>query len=130
MIVVDSSVWIGYFRGSSTDAVTLLDQLLSEDTVAIGDLCLAEVLQGFPTERDAARATELFSVVDVISLGGRDAAVQAAAHYRGLRRLGITVRGTVDALIATACIRDGHTLLHDDRDFDAFEEHLGLNVLR
>lgn len=130
MIVVDSSVWIGYFRGSDTAAVTILDRLLAEDEVAIGDLCLAEVLQGFPTERDADRATELFSVVEVIALGGREAAAQAAAHYRGLRRLGVTVRSTIDALIATACIRDGHLLLHDDRDFDAFEEHLGLTVLR
>lgn len=130
MILVDSSVWISLFRGEDTPASGLLEDLVRTEQLAIGDLILAEVLQGFFTERDAARAEEFFRPFTVIELGGRDAAVQAATHYRALRRLGLTVRKTIDNLIATACIRDGHTLLHDDRDFDGFEEHLGLRVLR
>ncbi len=130
MIVVDSSVWIDYFNNVSSIQTSMLDALLDDDDVAVTDLGLAEVLQGFRTEREAERAQELLAVLDLVELGGHDAATQAAANYRALRRLGAAVRSTIDTLIATACIRGGHVLLHNDRDFDAFEEHLGLQVLR
>ncbi len=130
MIVVDSSVWIDYFNNVSSIQTSVLDGLLDDDDVAISDLGLTEVLQGFRTEREANRAQELLVVLDLVELGGLAAATQAAANFRSLRRLGVTVRNTIDTLIATACIRGGHVLLHNDRDFDAFEEHLGLQVLR
>ncbi len=130
MILVDSSVWIDYFRGNSTAATSALDGLLGTEEVALADLILAEILQGFDTEGQAGRAERLLSSLEVVELGGRDAAVAAAANFRMLRRLGVTVRKTVDTLIATCCIRNGHVLLHDDRDFDAFEQHLGLQVFR
>ena len=126
MIVVDSSVWIDYFRGAPTPEADTLDQLLAAEPLAIGDLMLAEVLQGFGRDRDFDRALQLLDGVMVIDIGGRDIAIQAARNFRRLRALGLTVRKTIDTLIATRCIADGHALLYSDRDFDPFVQHLGL----
>jgi len=129
MILVDASVWIDYFRGDATLQAQHLHDLLGVEPVAIGDLGITEVLQGFSTPRDFDRARRLLNVVSVIDIGGKDIAVQAARHFRTLRARGITVRKTIDTLIATRCIEDGHTLLHRDRDFDPFVAHLGLRTL-
>jgi predicted nucleic acid-binding protein len=126
MILVDSSVWIDYFRGLPTPQADCLDELLGVEAVCIGDLILTEVLQGFVHDRDFDRARAMLATLDVVELGGRDVAVQAASYFRRLRRLGITVRKTIDTVIATRCIRDGLTLLYSDRDFDPFVRHLGL----
>ena len=126
MIVVDSSVWIDYFRGAPTPEADALDQLLDTEPLAIGDLMLAEVLQGFDRDRDFDRALQLLDGVMVIDIAGRDIAIQAARHFRRLRTLGVTVCKTIDILIATRCIADGHALLFSDRDFDPFVLHLGL----
>jgi predicted nucleic acid-binding protein len=91
---------------------------------------MAEVLQGFPEEDDFRRAEEIFAVLEFQPMVGREIAVAAARNYRTLRARGITVRKTTDVLIATFCIAREHELLHSDRDFDAFERHLGLRVLR
>jgi predicted nucleic acid-binding protein len=123
---VDSSVWIDYFRGTASPQTDLLDALLGREPVVIGDLVLAEVLQGFTTERDFNQALRLFGSLDVIAVAGRDAAVLAARNFRRLRELGVTVRKTIDTLIATRCIEDGLPLLYSDRDFDPFVVHLGL----
>lgn len=126
MILVDSSVWIGYFRGDITPQTDLLDRLLGAEPLAIGDLILTEVLQGFDRDDDFEQARALLESLTVIPIGGPALAVQAARNFRHLRRLGITVRKTIDCLIATRCIADGLPLLHDDRDFDPFTTHLGL----
>jgi len=126
MILVDSSVWIDYFRDRDTAEVALLDGLLGNVSLAIGDLVLAEVLQGFDGERDFHNAQALFATLELVEIGGHDAAVQAARNYRRLRALGITVRKTIDTMIATRCIMDGHAMLFSDRDFEPFVEHLGL----
>ena len=128
MILVDSSVWIDYFRGLATPQADYLDSLLGVEAVCIGDLILTEVLQGFVQDRDFDRAKAMLSTLDVVELGGRDVAVQAATHFRQLRLLGITVRKTIDSVIATRCMRDGLTLLYSDRDFDPFVRHLGLRA--
>lgn len=128
MILVDSSVWIDYFRGLATPQADYLDGLLGVEAVCIGDLILTEVLQGFVQDRDFDRAKAMLATLDVVELGGRDVAVQAATYFRRLRRLGITVRKTIDTVIATRCIRDGLTLLYSDRDFDPFVRHLGLRA--
>jgi predicted nucleic acid-binding protein len=129
MILVDSSVWIDYFNGISTPQTEKLDSLLGHDVLAIGDLILAEVLQGFSDDEDFETARKLLLSLEVVHLCGADIAVAAACNYRKLRRLGITVRKTIDAVIATRCIESGHQLLHSDRDFDAFAKHLGLRVV-
>ena len=126
MILVASSVWIDYFRGETNPQSDRLDALLGREPVVIGDLILAEVLRGFTTERDFTQALNLMDAVETIEIGGRQIAVEAARNYRTLRSLGITVRKTIDTLIATRCIHDGIALLYGDRDFDAFAEHLGL----
>ena len=129
MILVDSSVWIDHFRGNDTPQVSLLDRVLASEPVAIGDLILVEVLQGFTNDRDFNQARRLLTALTVIEIGGAGIAVQTAQNFRRLRALGITVRKTIDTLIATRCIVDGLTLLHSDRDFDPFAQHLGLRVL-
>ena len=129
MILVDSSVWIDYFNGAATPQTTTLDRLLGKEPLAIGDLILAEVLQGFDAEVDFIRARQALDALTPIELGGHEIAIQAAKNYRALRRLGITVRKTIDTIIATRCIEDGHALLHSDRDFGPFAKHLGLRTV-
>lgn len=130
MILVDSSVWIDYFRGSVTEQTDKLDQLLGSEPVAIGDLILAEVLQGFTDQRDFNTARTMLTALTVVELCGQEVAIQAARNFRLLRNRGVTVRKTIDAVIATRCIESGYDLLHSDRDFDPFVKHLGLRVVR
>ena len=126
MILVDSSVWIDYFRGTSTAQTERLDRLLDIEPLAVGDLILTEVLQGFESDRDFNAVRKMLTGLMVIELGGPEIAIQAAKNFRTLRRLGVTVRKTIDTVIATRCIESGYDLLHSDRDFDPFVEHLGL----
>lgn len=128
MVLVDSSVWIDYFRGSITTQTEKLERLLESELLAIGDLILAEVLQGFDDERDFERARKMLTSLIVVELGGAEVAIQAARNFRSLRKRGVTVRKTIDTVIATRCIEDGYELLHDDRDLDAFVD-LGLRVV-
>ncbi len=126
MILVDTSVWVDYFRGTAARHTDQLDALLGAEPLAIGDLILTEVLQGFTTERDFDTANALFAPLEFVVMGGADVAVEAARNHRRLRAQGITARKTIDTIIATRCIVSGYELLHNDRDFDAFERHLGL----
>ena len=129
MIVVDSSVWIDYFNGRSSRETDLLDTLLVSELVLTGDIILAEVLQGFRTEAGVRQAIRLFDPLPYADMLGRKVAIEAASHYRTLRRKGVTIRKLVDVLIAAFCIHGGHSLLHSDRDFEALEEHCGLRTL-
>jgi predicted nucleic acid-binding protein len=126
MILVDSSVWIDYFRGVRTPQSDRLDILLGAEPVLIGDLILGEVLQGFDGERDFNRGLGALGRLTCIDIAGREIAIAAARNLRALRALGVTVRKTIDTLIATRCIEDGYDLLYSDRDFDPFVTHLGL----
>jgi predicted nucleic acid-binding protein len=129
LILVDSSVWIDYFRGAITPQTEKLDRLLGHQPLAIGDLILTEVLQGFAVERDFNRARKLLTSLTVVELGGQKIAIQAARNFRMLRKLGVTIRKTIDTVIATKCIAGGYQLLHNDRDFEPFVKHLGLRVV-
>lgn len=106
-----------------------LDTLLGREPLAIGDLMLTEVLQGFDRERDFNQARKMLTSLMVVELGGPEIAIQAARNFRKLRVLGVTVRKTIDTVIATYCIAGGHDLLHNDRDFDPFARRLGLRVV-
>ena len=128
MILVDSSVWIDFFRGNDTPQVERLDSLLSQERIAVGDLIATEVLQGFRSERDFNQARKTLEAFDFVDLGGSDIAIKAAKNFRTLQSLGFTVRKTIDTIIATKCIDAGYALLHADRDFEPFREHLGLRV--
>jgi len=126
VILVDSSVWTDYFRGTVTPQADKLDTLLGNEPLLIGDIILAEVLQGFTSDRDFRLALRLMGSFESIDVGGRDIAIQSARNFRALRSRGITIRKTIDTLIATRCIESGFALLYSDRDFDPFVEHLGL----
>jgi predicted nucleic acid-binding protein len=126
VVLVDSSVWIDYFRGASTAQTERLDSLLTAERLAVGDLILAEVLCGFRDDVAFERARQVLDAFVLVELGGYRIALQAAKNYRLLKARGLSVRKTVDTIIATKCIEDGFSLLHSDRDFAPFVEHLGL----
>jgi predicted nucleic acid-binding protein len=129
VILVDSSVWIAHLRGQSTAATAKLEAAVPREPLLIGDLILLEILQGTRDEAHAARIEQGLRQFVVVPLLDADLARRAARNYRQLRTLGITIRKTADIIIGTFCIERGHALLHDDRDFEAMEAHLGLKVV-
>ncbi len=128
MVLVDSSVWIAYFNGAITPETERLDALLGQEPVGLGDLILAEVLQGFRLDKDYRTAKELLTSLTIYDLLGKDLAIRAADNYRDLRKRGVTVRKTTDAIIATFCIEKDFALLHSDKDFLPFVTHLNLRA--
>jgi len=128
VILVDSSVWIDYFNGIPTWQTDMLDTYLSNVPVVIGDLILTDVLQGFRSNKDYETAKKFLSALPFRQIGGYNVAVQSAQNYRFLRRTGVTVRKTIDIIIATFCIMEGLILLHDDRDFDPMVSHFSLKT--
>jgi predicted nucleic acid-binding protein len=129
VILIDTSVWIDFFRNRPTPQAEWLDRNLGLEALVVGDLILAEILQGFKEDKGFNEARRLLGRLEQVNIGGMDLAVEAAQNYRRLRRAGVTVRGTMDVLIATRCLTDSMRLLHSDQDFDAFERHLGLHVV-
>jgi predicted nucleic acid-binding protein len=129
MVIVDSSVWVDYFRAADTSATRWIDHEAARQRLGITDLILYEVLQGVRHEDEFAKTRSELLKLEVFTTGGVRFALAAAANFRELRARGRTVRKTIDCLIATFCIVNGHTLLHSDRDFDPFEQELGLAVL-
>jgi predicted nucleic acid-binding protein len=129
LIVVDSTVWVDFFRGRITPQTTTLRSLMGRGVILVGDLVLAEVLQGFSDEREAEAGRRTLERFVVEPMVGRDVAVAAALNYRALRAKGVTIRRTIDVLIGTFCIEGGHVLLHNDRDFEPMSAHLGLRVV-
>ncbi|MFH1881527.1 MAG: PIN domain nuclease [Planctomycetota bacterium] len=129
MILVDSSVWIDYFNSKITKQTNLLDSLLGSELIVIGDLILTEVLQGFQQDRDFNKAKKLLSALIFRQMLGRQLAIKSAENYRVLRKKGVTVRKTIDVIIATFCIANNLPLLHSDRDFRPMEKHLNLKVI-
>jgi predicted nucleic acid-binding protein len=126
MLLVDSSVWIDFFGARVTPQTTFLKEALGRRTILAADLVLVEVLQGTRDDRSFALVRDLLLQLDVLTIGGPEVALAAARNYRRLRVNGITVRKTIDTLIATRCILDDIPLLYSDRDFDPFVQHLGL----
>jgi predicted nucleic acid-binding protein len=130
MVIVDSSVWIDYFNGREIPEVAKLDRLLETELLGVGDLILAEVLQGFRQEKDYQTAKRLLTSLTVFEMLGAQMAMKSADNFRDLRKKGITVRKTIDVMIATFCIENGHKLLFSDKDFAPFVEHLGLIAMK
>jgi len=126
MIIVDSGVWIDYFNGLETPQTGQLDSLLGIVPLGIGDIILTEVLQGFRSDADYRTARRLLTALPVLEMLGPERALRSADNFRALRKRGITIRKTIDAVIATFCIDEGHALLFSDRDFLPFVDHLGL----
>ena len=128
MILVDSSVWIDYFNGKRSWQTDLLDHMFSNVPIIMGDLILTEVLQGFKSDKDYKTAKNYLDKLPFRQMGGYNVAIQSAQNYRQLRKAGVTVRKTIDIIIATFCIIEGLTLLHDDRDFDPIASHFPLKA--
>jgi hypothetical protein len=127
MILVDSSVWIDFFKGSNTDPVQILERLLQEEEdLSLSDYILTEVLQGFKKDTDFERARKYFLLFPIYSLSSPDSYIQAARIYRRCRQRGITIRNTMDCLIAQTALENDLVLLHDDSDFDRLAEVIPL----
>jgi predicted nucleic acid-binding protein len=129
VIFVDSSVWIDYINDANTPQTAKLDGILGVKAVVIGDLVLAEVLQGCGDPKLFKETAKLLGLANHIVVGGYQVALQASRNYIALRAKGITIRKTIDTMIATRCILSGYELLHNDRDFLPFEKHLGLKCV-
>jgi hypothetical protein len=129
MVIVDSTVWIDYFRGTENPETNWMESELLRKRLGLTDLILCEVLQGIRDDRAFTDAREALLKFRLFATGGTDLAIAAAENYRKLRQHGHTIRKTIDCLIATFCLEAGHTLLHRDRDFDIFETELGLKVV-
>jgi predicted nucleic acid-binding protein len=129
VLVVDSTVWIDYFNGVENPQTDYLHAIVDKTPILIGDLILAEVLQGFRDDADFEKARRALRRYTQTGMVNPDLALQSARNYRMLRRSGVTVRKTMDSLIATFCIENEHDLLHTDSDFDGYEKHLGLRVV-
>ncbi len=130
MILVDASVWIDYFNGVANAQTDRLDALLGQENILMGDIIMAEVLQGFTSDTEFKRAQNLLALLPFREMLGREVALQTARNYRALRKQGVTVRKTVDVMIGTFCILNNIPLLHKDRDFDPMEKWLGLVAVR
>ncbi|PPK64130.1 hypothetical protein B0F88_12821 [Methylobacter tundripaludum] len=129
MILVDSSVWIDYFNGTETRATKKLDNLLGVQPVCTGDLILAEVLQGFRSDSDYQTAKTLLCSLPVHAMLGVTLSLKSAENFRNLRKQGVPIRKTIDTMIATFCIENELPLLHSDKDFQPFQQFLGLQVV-
>ena len=128
MIFVDSTVLIDYFNGRNNWQVDVLDSILGRELVVIGDYVLTEVLQGFRNNSEYQKAKTILISFPCFDIGGKEIALQSAKNYRYLRKKGVTVRKTIDTMIATFCIENKLTLLHNDKDFDPFSKYLKLKV--
>ena len=126
MIIVDSSVWIDYFKGTANKQTDYLDNILGSEKICIGDLILTEVLQGFRLDKDYKQARSLLSELTIYDLPGTEMAHISASNFRQLRKRGITVRKTADVIIASFCIQQNIPLLFTDKDFQPFVKHMGL----
>jgi len=128
MILVDTSVWINYFNGTTNEKVELLDRALSEQSVLIGDIILTEILQGFNKDKDFNRAKQALAYLNCVQLVDKDLAIKAATNFRFLRSKGKTIQKTVDMLIGTWCIEHEVELLHNNKDFDHMATYLPLKI--
>ncbi len=129
MVIIDTTVWIDYLRGTENPETRWLDRELQRQRLGLTDLILCEVLQGIREQSAFTRVRADLLKFQVFQTGGSGLAIAAAQNYRELRQRGYTVHKTIDCLIATFCLQARHELLHRDRDFDCFEKVLGLRVL-
>jgi len=128
VVIADTSVWVDFLRGAQAPHCDRMALLLDDQSIALCDRVLQEVLQGVSDEREFRTVSARLLALPCFNLGGHALALAAARNYRRMRRLGLTPRSATDVLIATFCVEEGHELLHNDRDFDLMARHLGLKV--
>lgn len=129
MVIVDTSVWVDFLNAVTNPETEWLDLHMDHERIGLTTIILMEVVQGLSDDREAAAVHSELLKFEIIEMHDISLAVEAARHYRVMRQTGRTVRKTVDLLIATYCIQQDHSLLHRDRDFDVFEQLLGLSVI-
>jgi predicted nucleic acid-binding protein len=129
VVIIDTTIWIDYLRGMQNRETEYLDRELKRQRFGLTDLILCETLQGIKDQQSFETVLRKLYEFEVFETGGTALAIEAARNFRRLRQQGHTVRKTIDCLIATFCLLEGHSLLHRDRDFDHFEEFLGLSVV-
>jgi predicted nucleic acid-binding protein len=129
VIIVDTTVWIDYLCGAANPHTEWIERELSQRPLGLTDLILCEILQGIRDESTFKQVRRELSKFVFFRTGGEELAVASAHNYRFLRVRGYTIRKTIDCLIGSFCLLEGHSLLHRDRDFDVFERHLGLAVV-
>ena len=129
MVIVDTTVWIDYLRGLRNAETDYFDREVARQRFGLTDLILCETLQGIGDEKAFTRVLRELRRFELFETGGEELAIEAARNFRSLRQRGHTVRKTIDCLIATFCLRHGHSLLHRDRDYEPFEDFLGLSVI-
>lgn len=129
MVLVDTTVWIDYLAGTKNEHTAWLDRQLGQQPLGLTDLIYCEVLQGIRSDTVFLQVQRDLARLAIFETGGTHLALAAARNYRFLRGRGITIRKTIDCFIATFCLETEQQLLHRDRDFDAFETHLGLRVV-
>jgi len=129
MVVVDTSIWIDYLRGTSYKKIEKLEEILDTDRIIIGDLIITELLQGFRNKKDLDKINLLINSFEYRDMVGKNIAIKSAQNYRELQKKGFTVRKTIDVMIGTFCIENKVGLLHNDRDFDSMENILGLHSI-
>ena len=129
MIIVDTTVWVDYLRGTQNPETEWLEIEADRKRLGLTDLILCEVLQGVRNEQEFGQVRTELQRFELFETGGEELVIAAATNFRIIRERGKTIRKTIDCLIATFCVLNGHALLHRDRDFDSFEEILGLNVI-
>ena len=128
MIVVDTSAWIDYVNGIKATQTKLIDDALENNRIVTGDIIITEFLQGFKSQTDFEQAKRMMDLLEYYDFLGKDLAIKAANNFRLLRRNGITIRKTIDVIIATFCIENDYMLIHNDKDFDPMESILGLKI--
>lgn len=129
MVIVDTSVWIDYLNNQASPQTIWLEFALGHKDIGLSSLILCEILQGFRDNNEALRTRDKLLNFPVFETGSTHLAMRSAENFRFLRRKGVTIRSTIDCIIATFCIEHGHQLLHKDGDFESFEKHLGLRVV-
>jgi predicted nucleic acid-binding protein len=129
VILADTSVWIDHLRGTGSAHARRLQAALGEREVVLGDLIVMEIIQGLRDEASVGRVRASLSQIPSYRLVHRGIPLKAANNYRALRQRGFTPRNAIDTIIATYCIEHRLELLHNDRDFDPFERHLGLRTV-
>lgn len=129
MTIVDTTVWIDYLAGTTNPHTDWLHREIKRQRVGLTDLILCEILQGIQGDSDFDRVRRELSKFEMFATGGEDLAVASAKNYRALRSRGCAIRKTIDCLIATFCLTEGHSLIHRDRDFEPFERYLGLRIV-
>lgn len=130
MILVDTSIWIDYFNGTDSPKTEWLDRALGIEPIIVGDVILAEILQGFRQDHAFNTAKKMLLLFPIVELVGKEIAIKSAANYRMLRKKGVTVRKTIDVVIGTYCIETKTRLLHNDSDFHPLETYLAMPTVK